>query len=139
MAREQASGSKDVGPPADIYALGAILYELLTGRPPFVHGSVLELLYQVLHEAPARPSSLNARTPRDLETICLKCLEKNPASGQGTLIYRLRSILLPVLLWYTRRVYRRLARQVADQVGRRWTPLFGHKRGDPSLHLVRPS
>ncbi len=79
MAPEQASGKiHEVGPPADIYALGSMLYELLTGRPPFRGPDVLAVLEQVCNSEPLSPSRLVARLPRDLCTICLKCLEKDP-------------------------------------------------------------
>jgi eukaryotic-like serine/threonine-protein kinase len=79
MAPEQASGSiHKIGPSCDIYALGAILYELLTGRPPFKGATVWEVVNLVRSAEPASPTSLRPDTPKDLETICLKCLEKEP-------------------------------------------------------------
>ncbi|WP_435010202.1 protein kinase domain-containing protein [Tundrisphaera lichenicola] len=97
MAPEQAQGkSGEAGPAADLYALGAMLYELLTGRPPFRAESAAETLHQVITRDPVPPSRLNAKVPRDLETICLKCLRKDPRfryAGASALAEDLRCFL----------------------------------------------
>ncbi len=85
MAPEQVGGGRDlIGPRTDIYALGAILYECLVGRPPFLSPDRFEILTQVMTRDPVPPRRLQPKTPRDLETICLKCLHKEPAKRYAT-------------------------------------------------------
>jgi tRNA A-37 threonylcarbamoyl transferase component Bud32 len=94
MAPEQAAGqSKEVGAPADVYALGAVLYECPTGRPPFKAATPLDTMLQVVGEEPVPPRQLQPKTPVDLETICLKRLQKEPRkryAGATTLAEDLR-------------------------------------------------
>lgn len=84
MPPEQVAGRRDVGPASDVYALAAVLYHLVTGRPPFQAGTLEATLLQTLKIDPAPPTLLNPEIPCDLETICLKCLEKEPTKRYAT-------------------------------------------------------
>ncbi len=102
ISPEQTYGRSDqVGPATDIYALGAILYESIVGRPPFRSANLFETLEQVRFKDPVPPSRHQSSIPRDLETICLKCLEKQPQnrySSAGELVADLDRFLrgLPI-------------------------------------------
>jgi serine/threonine-protein kinase len=85
MAPEQARGEiGEIGPAADIYALGATLYDILVGQPPFRGVSTVQIIHDVLNSPPERPSKHNPAIPRELEAICLKCLEKEPGKRYRT-------------------------------------------------------
>lgn len=83
MPPEQAAGGP-LGPAADVYSLGALLYALVTGRPPFQSDNTLDTLLQVLHNEPVPPRLLNPKIPAGLEAVCLKCLEKEPGRRYGS-------------------------------------------------------
>ena len=95
MAPEQARGDKTgIGPATDVYALGSILYEMLTGRPPFDAPTAAETVAQVLNDDPPPPSRLRPRLPRDIVTICMKCLEKSPRRRYATALELAEDLLL---------------------------------------------
>lgn len=143
MAPEQADGGADAaGKPCDVYGLGAILYELLTGQPPFQGDSITETLRKVRTEAPTPPHVLNPRTPRNLEQICLKCLEKNPRDRFAS-----ASDVAEALSAFLEPVWRRLARRAVPWLvltlllllggGLAWTVYAGYQERMPWIRSVR--
>src|SRR5207237_9139540 len=116
MAPEQAAASKEIGPAADVYSLGAILYECLTGRPPFEGSTTVDIVLQVLSMDPIPPHRLKPDVPRDLEQICLRCLEKDPAQRPAS-----AAELAALLTQYLRGEDVPAARLPASMQAARWT------------------
>ena len=143
MAPEQAAGRvRDIGPAVDVYALGAILYELLTGRPPFRADSWNQTVQQVLHDEPAPPARWNAAVPRDLETVCLKCLDKEPGRRYPSALALADDLgrflegkpVAAVPLGERERIARLAGRdgyQILDEIGRGPRSTVYHARYDP--------
>jgi serine/threonine protein kinase len=143
MAPEQAAGrSGDVSPAVDVYALGAILYELLTGRPPFHADSWARTVQQVLHDEPAPPTRLQPDVPSAIETICLKCLEKEPGQRYASALeladdlgrFLDGKLVVAVPLSATQRLARLAGRdgyQVLGEVGRGPRSTVYHARYEP--------
>jgi serine/threonine protein kinase/WD40 repeat protein len=135
MAPEQASGQvQEIGLLVDVYALGAVLYCLLTGRPPFAAASVAELLRQVREQEPVSPRLLNPAIPRDLETICLKCLEKQPRSR-----YASASVLADELRRFLQGLPIQARRITTLERGLRWSrrnPVVATLSGAVALSLI---
>ncbi len=133
IAPEQAAGGKSLTTAVDVYSLGAIFYELLTGRPPFQADTPLETLRQVVEQEIRRPSSINRRVERDLETICLRCLEKDPARR-----YRSAEALAEDLERWQRREPIEARRNSAWERGIKWAKRHPARAALLLLTLIAP-